>query len=99
MVLTIMMTIGMNYEVLEGKQQAFEQTFQAVLKLMQDMPGHTHSALYRDVFEPRRYLIVSRWHDRAAFDQFIASERFRSVADWGRQQILAGRPTHEYYET
>ncbi|MEE9211987.1 MAG: antibiotic biosynthesis monooxygenase family protein [Phycisphaeraceae bacterium] len=93
-----MITVGMNYEVLSGKEQAFEQVFEAVLAVMQQMPGHTRSSLYRDVFDRQRYLIISDWNDRAAFDAFIASERFRSVADWGKQQILAGRPTHEYYE-
>jgi heme-degrading monooxygenase HmoA len=44
------------------------------------------------------YLIVSDWADRGAFDAFIGSEAFRSVANWGKEQILAGRPTHEIYE-
>jgi len=41
---------------------------------------------------------VSDWNDRAAFDAFIGSEKFRNVANWGKEQILAGRPSHEYYE-
>lgn len=93
-----MITVGMNYHVLPGKEQMFEDVFQAVLKVMQEMPGHTRSHLYRDVFERQQYLIVSDWSDRAAFDGFIRSEKFRSVANWGKEQVLAGRPTHEVYE-
>lgn len=94
-----MITIGMNYQVLPGKEPAFEQVFAAVLKLMDQMAGHHRTRLYRDVTDQARYLIVSDWSDRAAFDRFIASPQFRSVADWGRQRILAERPSHDYYET
>lgn len=94
-----MITIGMNYKVLPGRETAFEQVFAAVLRLMDQTPGHSRTRLYRDVDDPARYLIVSDWSDRAAFDRFIASPRFRNVADWGRQQVLAERPSHDYYET
>ena len=93
-----MITIGMNYQVLPGKEQAFEQVFKAVLEKMAQMPGHSETHLYHDVFDSQRYLIVSDWSDRSAFDTFIGSEQFRSVTDWGKEQILAGRPIHEYYE-
>lgn len=93
-----MITVGMNYHVLPGKETMFEDVFRAVLKVMNEMPGHAKSALYRDVNEPGKYLIVSEWNDRAAFDGFIRSERFRGVANWGKEQVLAGRPTHEVYE-
>jgi len=93
-----MITVGMNYQVLPGKGQQFEDVFKAVIEVMKAMPGHTTTALYRDVSDASRYLIVSDWNDRAAFDGFIRSEQFRKVANWGKEQILAGRPTHDYYE-
>jgi len=93
-----MITVGMNYQVLPGKEPAFEKMFKSVLGVMQEIDGHTRSALYRDVDEPQRYLIISDWQDREAFDAFIASDRFRQVTNWGKQQILAGRPSHDYYE-
>ena len=62
------------------------------------MPGHTQSHLYRDVFDAQKYLNVSDWSDRQALDAFIASEQFRKVASWGKEPILAGRPTHADYE-
>jgi len=93
-----MITVGMNYQILEGKNQQFEDVFKAVLEKMAEMPGHSESHLFCDVFDSQNYLIVSDWNDRKAFDDFIGSEQFRSVANWGKEQILAGRPTHEYYE-
>lgn len=88
----------MNYKVLPGKGQAFEDVFHAVLAAMNEMAGHSRTRLYRDVGEAASYLIVSDWSDRTAFDAFIASDQFRKVANWGKEQILAERPTHDYYE-
>ena len=93
-----MVTVGMNYRILPGKEQAFESVFKAVVAAMDTAPGHSASKLYRDAFDTASYLIISDWNDRAAFDAFIASEQFRNVADWGKEQVLAGRPTHAYYE-
>ncbi len=93
-----MITVGMNYMILPGKEKAFEDVFNAVLGAMNQMDGHKVSRLFRDVNESQRYLIISDWSDRHAFDSFIASEQFRKVANWGKEQILAGRPTHDYYE-
>ncbi len=93
-----MVTVGMNYHVLPGKEKPFEDVFAAVIKLMGQIEGHRQTHLYRDVFEANRYLIVSDWSDKAAFEAFISSDKFREVADWGKEQILAGRPTHDYFE-
>lgn len=92
-----MITVGMNYEVIEGKQALFEDVFDKVLVVMNAMPGHTRSRLYRDVKSANRYLIISEWSDRAAFDAFVKSDRFRSVTNWGKEQVLASRPHHEVY--
>lgn len=93
-----MITVGMNYRVLPDKNQQFEDVFNAVLAKMDGMEGHSVSHLFRDVNDSQQYLITSDWSDRAAFDAFIASDEFRSVANWGAEQILAGRPSHDYYE-
>jgi len=92
-----MITVGMNYDVIEGKQQEFETVFAKVLDLMKDMKGHGQSHLYKHVFKPNSYLVISEWTDDAAFDGFIRSERFRNVADWGKKEILTGRPVHQVY--
>jgi heme-degrading monooxygenase HmoA len=92
-----MVTVGMNYTVLPGKEAVFERAFGQVLAVMKEMPGHTSSHLYRDVSQANSYLIVSEWSDKAQFDAFVKSEQFARVTNWGKEQILAGRPRHQVY--
>jgi heme-degrading monooxygenase HmoA len=53
--------------------------------------------MYRDINDALSYLIVSQWSDKGAFDAFIASDTFKNVANWGKEQILSARPKHEVY--
>jgi heme-degrading monooxygenase HmoA len=92
-----MVTIGLNYAVIQGKEEVFETTFRKVIESMANMEGHTESRLYRDIDDPQQYLILSKWSKRAAFDAFVGSETFRNVAKWGKEEVLSGRPTHEIY--
>lgn len=93
-----MVTIGMNYKVLPGKEETFETAFRNVIHAMRNIAGHTESKMYRDIDDARSYVILSQWSDKAAFDGFISSDAFRNVANWGKEQILAGRPSHTYYD-
>jgi len=94
-----MVTIGMNYRVLEGKEQVFEDAFQRVLEVMAEMDGHAESHLYREVGKDSRdYLIVSRWSGEESFRAFIRSDRFAKVTNWGSEHILAGPPSHTTYQ-
>jgi len=93
-----MVTIGMNYRVLPGKNETFERAFANVLGAMQELDGHDESHLYADVADPQSYLVVSRWSSEEAFRAFIASEAFARVANWGKENILAGRPSHTVYQ-
>jgi len=94
-----MVTIGMNYRVLAGKEDVFEAAFARVLEAIEAAPGHEGSRLYRGVGggPDADYLIVSRWGSEEAFDAFVASEAFKKVTSWGLANILAGRPTHTTY--
>ena len=44
------------------------------------------------------YLIVSRWKSEQAFKDFVDSDTFKKVTNWGKQNILAGRPSHTTYQ-
>ncbi len=92
-----MITIGMNYKVLRGKEEDFERMFRAVLEILHSVATHGTSALYKDVNDLQSYLIVSEWASEEDFDAFIQSAQFRSVANWGQEGILAGRPVHTVY--
>jgi heme-degrading monooxygenase HmoA len=92
-----MVTIGMNYQVLAGKEEVFEAACHRVLEGMAEADGHDTSRIYRDIDAPGGYLIVSRWNDETAFQAFISSDAFKKVTNWGRENILAGRPSHTTY--
>ena len=93
-----MITVGMNYHVIEGKQQDFEEKFAAVIGALRAAEGHTSSTLWKDVADGASYLITSEWSEEEAFTSFIRSDAFRSVTDWGKEQILSGRPQHKVYK-
>lgn len=92
-----MVTIGMNYKVIAGKEETFEKAFNKVVTAMGGIDGHSETHMFRDINNGLHYLIVSQWSDKNAFDAFIASDTFKNVANWGKEQILSDRPKHEVY--
>lgn len=92
-----MVTVGMNYHVREGKREVFETVFNKVIEIMNGIAGHVKTDLFTNVKDANQYMILSEWNDRAAFEAFIASAQFRNVANWGKEEILAARPSHHYY--
>ena len=93
-----MITVGMNYHVIAGKQQDFEEKFTAVLAALRAAAGHTNSTLWKDVADDASYMITSEWSDEPAFVEFIHSQAFKDVTTWGKEQILSGRPQHKIYK-
>ncbi len=92
-----MITVGMNYKIIPGKDEEFTAVFSKVMQIMKGMPGHGETHLFRDVYSEHDYLIISEWTDEAAFNSFIESDRFKNVTDWGKKEVLASRPKHEIY--
>ena len=74
-----MITIGMNYQVLPGKEDAFETKFRDVLATFERGAGHCASHLYREIGAQQTYLIHSEWETREACQEFIRSDAFRSA--------------------
>lgn len=93
-----MITVGMDYHVLPGKQRDFEEKFNAVLTALRGAAGHNDSKLFRDVRDDCSYLIISDWSDENAFGEFVRSQAFRDVTNWGKEQILSDRPRHKVYK-
>ena len=93
-----MITVGMNYQVREGTQKLFEEKFAAVIGALRQATGHARSNLYRDVNDECTYLIISEWSQETAFVEFIHSDLFKQVTDWGKEQILTARPQHKIYK-
>ncbi|MHC4974983.1 MAG: antibiotic biosynthesis monooxygenase family protein [Planctomycetota bacterium] len=92
-----MVTIGMNYKLIPGKDEEFVSVFTKVMGIMEEIDGHKETHLFRDVHNEHDYLVVSEWTDKGAFDGFIASDRFKNVASWGKENVLRERPSHEVY--
>ena len=94
-----MVTIGMNYSVIPGKEKIFEDACAKVLETMKGIEGHDTSSLFKEVTDGDPvYLISSRWKDEQAFKDFIASDAFKKVTSWGALNILRGRPSHTTYQ-
>ena len=92
-----MTTIGMHYDVLPGKAEEFEKGFNSVLEHLRKTAGHVDSRLYQDTNSPGSYLILSEWQTKESFEAFIHSDRFKAVTNWGKAEILRGRPRHKVY--
>ncbi len=92
-----MITVGMYYDVVPGREQDFEKKFGDVVAVMEDRPGHVQSLLYRQVGRSSSYAILSEWESRDAFTAFLSSDLFRQVTHWGKSGILEGRPRHKVY--
>lgn len=93
-----MITVGMSYHVIAGKQKDFEDKFNGILVALRAAEGHTDSNLWKDVADDASYMITSQWSDEQAFRDFIQSQAFRDVTTWGKEQILSGRPQHKIYK-
>lgn len=93
-----MITVGMNYHVIEGKQADFEAKFAAVIDALRAAEGHDTSTLWKDVNDGASYLITSEWSEEQAFLDFVHSKAFQDVTDWGKEQILSSRPQHKIYK-
>ena len=93
-----MVTIGMNYKMIPGKEKIFEDAFVNVIKVMNEIGGHSKSFLYKDVSDAQSYLIVSEWHSEDAYNDFIQSDKFKGVVNWGKENILAAHPSHTVYK-
>jgi heme-degrading monooxygenase HmoA len=92
-----MITIGMNYHVIPGKESQFISAFEGVANALAKAEGHKESKLYCEQKEPNIFLIISQWNDQDAFKTFVTSDAFRNVTNWGANEILTGRPTHNIY--
>ena len=94
-----MVTIGMNYFVIPGKEKIFEDACANVIETMDGIDGHETSSLYKEVSDGEPvYLISSQWKEEQAFKDFIASDAFKKVTNWGALNILRGRPLHTTYQ-
>ena len=92
-----MITVGMYYEIIEGKERIFEEKFEVISNVLQDLSGHVQSLLYHQVKKPNSYTIISEWETKEDFTSFIKSDAFKNVTNWGKIEVLKDRPKHKIY--
>jgi heme-degrading monooxygenase HmoA len=92
-----MTTIGMHYDVIEGKEKTFVDAFVNTINVMKSLPGHVETRMFEDVQQKGSYVILSQWNDKKDFEAFIHSDAFRKTVTWGKENILKGRPQHKVY--
>ena len=93
----MMTTIGMHYDVLPGREEEFEQGFLKVLEFLKTLPGHVESRMFEDVASTGSYVILSSWQSKEDFEKFLHSAEFKKVTEWGKAEMLRGRPKHKVY--
>ena len=91
-----MLTVGLYYDVVPGKESIFENLFGEVIDTIKTMNGYVSAILYKRVDKPNSYLIYSEWKDMESFEQFIKSREFSDVKEEG-PQLLIDRPYHRIY--
>lgn len=91
-----MLTVGLYYDVIPGKERDFEEYFKVVAEQLTKVEGYVSALLYKRVDVPNSYLIYSEWKDKDTFDAFIKSREF-SGAKEGGSTMLMGRPSHRIY--
>jgi len=92
-----MITFGMSYEVLHGREADFKRAVESVMNVLSKQDGHTHTFLFHDCHNKNNFLIMSEWSNEDAFEKFIHSPAFRKVANWGADNILSKPPVHRTY--
>jgi heme-degrading monooxygenase HmoA len=91
-----MLTVGLYYDVVPGKENIFENMFGSVIDTIKTMEGYVSAILYRRVDKPNSYLIYSEWQNMESFEKFVSSREFSEVKSEG-PQLLVSRPYHRIY--
>ena len=90
------MYIAMNrFQIAPGQEDAFEEAWRRRESHLDGVPGFLSFWLLRG--PEGDFISCSRWESEAAFNAFVASDAFKKVTSWGKQNILAGPPRHTTY--
>ncbi len=91
-----MLTVGLYYDVIPGRESEFESMFGGVVEEIGKMEGFVSALLYKRVDQPNSYLIYSEWKDMESFERLIRSKEFSDVKTGGSQLLMA-KPHHKIY--
>ncbi|MCL5680033.1 MAG: antibiotic biosynthesis monooxygenase [Candidatus Marsarchaeota archaeon] len=94
-----MINVGLYYKIKEGHESEFESKFRDVVEYLSKGSGFRLAKLYKEVSNPREYMIYSEWDSIESFTNFVRSEAFHGVTASARD-IVEGQPRHRvFYES
>ena len=91
-----MITVGMSYRVIPGKEETFKKAFPRLHEIMKKMPGHLKTRLYFEIGDEESFLVATAWESLDAYHAFIRSPEYDEIT-LGREKVLAERPHHGIY--
>lgn len=93
-----MINIGLYYKVKEGHEKDFEERFNSAVKAIKEAGlGCTDARLYKEVSDPREYMLYTEWKDTNGFREFMKSDAYKQTVEAGRE-IIEGKPRHRIFE-
>jgi len=95
----VMINVGLYYKIKDGHEAEFESKFNDVVKYLSEGSGFRLAKLYKEVSNPREYMIYSEWDNIESFMGFVRSDAFHAVTA-SAKDIVEGQPRHRvFYES
>jgi heme-degrading monooxygenase HmoA len=95
-----MINVGMYYNVKNGHEKEFEETFGKVVDyLKSNVAGFEKADIFRKVGGNEKfteYMLYSEWKDLESFRQFTTAKAFHDTTEYGKS-IIEGRPYHKIF--
>jgi len=92
-----MINIGLYYKVKSGHEQEFEKSFSNALSILKGGQfGFVDGRLYREVSDPREYMLYTEWENLDSFRNFLTSREYAQTVEFGKT-ILEGQPRHKFF--
>ncbi|MFB6283910.1 MAG: heme-binding protein [Halobacteria archaeon] len=92
---TVFETMGMFYTVKPEFKNDFDEKFDEVGGLLEDMEGHIQTVLLENVEDKNDMFIDSRWESKEEAMEFFRSSEFTDTVNWGRE-VLDDKPRHVF---
>ena len=87
-----------NFDIVEGKEETFEQTWKERESYLREVPGFVHFALLKSEAQGE-YVSHSTWESREAFVNWVNSEAFTKGHRQGSLEgVLKGPPVIKTYD-
>ena len=86
-----MMTILATYVAAEGNEEKLAEGLRGYVPMVLTEPGCIAFDVYRGIENPRLFILVEHYDDRAAIDAHIASDHFAEVAVAVLRPLLESR--------